>query len=339
MTVTIKDVAKLAGVSPSTVSRVMSNHPKISIKTVRRVKKIMDELGYHPNIMAKSLVSKTTNTLALLLPKPAEELLINLFFSELIRGIVTQSNQENYDLLMTTGASQDGELEAIKRLIRGRRVDGVILLYSRKDDQIIHYLREQRFPFVLIGRSADYSDILSVDNDNVQAAYDATQHLIEQGHEKIGFVSGPHDLMISQDRFRGYQMAMLNANLPMNNDWLVEGEFIQESGYNAMSQFMNLDDRPTAVVVIDDIMAFGVIRALRELGYRIPRDLGLVSFNNVVFAELSTPPISSVDIGIYQLGYTASQRLIQAVKKDEQSTHRSIISHSLKIRESSLHKQ
>lgn len=141
----------------------------------------MADLGYHPNVMAKSLVSKVSNTVAVLLHRPAEELFLNLFFSEVMRGLVTQASRAGFDLLMTTGATEQEELEAITRLVKGKRVDGVILLYSRRNDPIVSFLEELQFPFVLIGRSEEHPDILSVNNDNVQAAYDATRHLIDQG--------------------------------------------------------------------------------------------------------------------------------------------------------------
>ncbi|WP_223068012.1 LacI family DNA-binding transcriptional regulator [Paenibacillus caui] len=338
MAVTIKDVAKKAGVSPSTVSRVLSNHPRISTETSQRVKAVMEQLGYHPNIMAKSLVSKTTNSICVLLPKPAEELFSNLFFMELIRGIVTQANRSGYDVLLSSGVNEKEELEAVSRLLNGRRVDGAILLYSRKDDPVVDFLYEHKYPFTLIGRSENHHDILTVDTDNVQASYDATKHLISMGHERIGFVSGPPNLVVSQDRLTGYRNAMSDSGLQVRSEWIVEGEFLQESGYRAMSFFMNLPQRPTALVVVDDMVSFGVLRGLHELKFKVPEDLCLVSFNNIPLSELSTPPISSIDIGIYHLGYTASQVLIQSIQNDSVTgpmPKRHIIPHRLMVRESS----
>ncbi|OZB92941.1 LacI family DNA-binding transcriptional regulator [Paenibacillus sp. XY044] len=338
MSVTIKDVAKRAGVSPSTVSRVLSNNTRISRETSQKVRDVMEELGYHPNMTAKSLVSKTTNSICVILPKPAEELFLNLFFMELIRGIVTQANRSGYDVLISSGGSEKEEVEAVSRLLNGKRVDGAILLYSRKEDPVVDFLRQNGHPFVLIGRSEKYPDILSVDNDNVQAAYDATKHLISLGHRRIGFVSGPPNHIVSRDRLKGYTNALQEAGLEMRKDWIVEGEFLQESGYRAMSFFMNLPERPTALVVVDDLVSLGVLRGLHELGYRVPDDLCIVSFNNISIAELSTPPISSMDIGIYNLGYTASQALIQSIQHDgdRQFQKRHIIPHRLVIRESSI---
>lgn len=338
MAVTIKDVAKKAGVSPSTVSRVLSNHPRISAETSRRVREIMEELGYHPNIMAKSLVSRTTNSICIMLPKSAEELFSNFFFMELIRGIVTQANRQGFDVLLSSGANEKDEVEGVARLLNGHRVDGVILLYSRTDDPVVDFLYQNNHKFVLIGRSEQYADILSVDTDNVQASYDATKHLISLGHQRIGFVSGPPELVVSKDRLQGYLQALSDAGLESKPEWIVEGEFLQESGYRAISFFMNLPDRPTAIVLVDDVISFGVLRGLHELNYKVPDDLCLVSFNNIPLAEMSTPPLSSVDIGIYNMGYTASQMLIQAIqhKDNDKVTARYVIPHRLVVRESSI---
>lgn len=334
MAITIKDVAKKAGVSPSTVSRVLSNHPRISKETARKVRTIMDELGYHQNVMARSLVSNKTHTLGMVLPRPAEELFQNHFFAESIRGLTTQASRHGYDLLMTAGPTETEELAAVTRLVKGRRVDGIILLQSRRNDPIIAFLLKEGFPFVLIGHYED--DVLCIDNDNVQAACDATEHLIAQGHERIGFVSGPPNLTVSMDRLEGYRKAMADGGLSIRPEWIVEGEFLQESGYRAMSYLMNLPERPTALVVIDDLVTFGILRALTELGYRVPDDLSLVSFNNIALAELASPPLSSIDIGMYQLGYMASQQLIRAIQGDKPLSMRTIVPHRLVVRESSL---
>ncbi|MBJ6360739.1 LacI family DNA-binding transcriptional regulator [Paenibacillus sp. GCM10012307] len=335
--VTIKDIAKAAGVSPSTVSRVVSNHPRISKETSRKVKRIMEEMGYHPNVMAKSLVSKTTQTLAILLPRPAEELFKDFFFGELMRGILAHSTRAGYDMMLAAATSPQDEDDTISRLVFGRRVDGIILLSSRVDDPLIERLDKHKFPTVLIGRSEGQPHILSVDNDNVKAAYDATHHLIIQGHERIGFVSGLPNLTVSLDRMEGYRKAMNEAGLSVRPEWIVEGEFLQHSGYRAMSFMMSLPEKPSGLVVIDDVVGFGVLHGLTELGYTVPEDISLVSFNNIALSELATPPISSIDIGTYQLGYTASQMLIRRIQAETIHQNRVIIPHRLIVRDSSVH--
>jgi len=334
--VTIKDIAKAAGVSPSTVSRVISNHSRISKATTEKVKRIMEEMGYHPNVMAKSLVSKTTKTLAIVLPRPAEELFQDFFFGELLRGILAHSTKAGYDMLLAAATSPADEQDTISRLVLGRRVDGVVLLSSRQNDPLIKLLAKHEFPTVLIGRTEGHDNIISVDTDNVQASFDATTHMLNQGHTKIGFVIGPPNLTVSVDRLAGYRKAMEEAGLTINPEWIVDGEFLQHSGYRAMSFVMNIPDPPTALIVIDDVTAFGVLRGLNELGFQVPHDISLVSFNNIALAELASPAISSVDISTYQLGYTASHLLVRRIQENLASQARNIIPHRLVVRESSI---
>jgi len=206
---------------------------------------------------------------------------------------------------------------------------------SRTNDPLISFLNQANFPFVTIGHPTEYPQLVSVDNDNVQASYDATNHLIEQGHQRIGFVSGPPELTVSKDRLKGYMKALSEAGLAMRNDWIVEGEFLQESGYRAMSYIMSLPEHPTGLVIIDDMVAFGVLHGLTELGFRVPEDVCLVSFNNISLAELSSPPISSIDIGTYQIGYTTAQMLIKIIQGQELHLSRVVIPHRLIVRQSS----
>ncbi len=335
MSVTIKDVARVAGVSPSTVSRVLSNHPKISPATVRKVREAMESLGYHPNIMAKSLVSKSTHTIGLVLPRLVEEF-SNPFFSEVLRGMLACANSAGYDVLMSSANNRQEELDSVNRMILGRRVDGVILMAPRKADPVVEKLLEHDFPFALLGRSLDHENLLCVNNDNVTAAYDATNHLIAQGHTRIGFVSGPPDMVVSEDRLEGYRRAMKEAGLPYRNDWIMSAEMLQAGGFHATSLVMNQPERPTAFVVIDDVVAFGFIRQIYEIGLRVPEDVSIVGFNNIMLSELSNPPISTVDIGIYHLGYMTVQLLIRKLSGEEIQQPELVLPHRLIVRGSSL---
>lgn len=334
--ITIKDIAREAGVSPSTVSRVISNNSRISKETSDRIKVIMEQMGYHPNVMAKSLASRSTKTLAIVLPRPAEELFQDFFFGELLRGILAHSTKLGYDMLLAAASSPSDEVDTITRLVQGGRVDGVILLSSREDDPLIYLLSELSFPTVLIGRTNKVHNIITVDTNNEEAAFDATTHLINQGHKRIAFVNGPLNLTVSQDRLSGYKLAMKKADLHIDTDWLIEGELLQQSGFRAMSLVMEMPERPTAMVVIDDVTTFGVIRGLEQLGYHVPSDISLVSFNNIALAEHASPPISSVDIGTYQLGYSASHLLIKAITDEQLPQLRTLIPHRLMVRESSI---
>lgn len=182
--ITIKDVAQKAGVSPSTVSRVISNDTRISENTKKKVIKVMQELNYYPNSIARRLANKKTDTIGVVMPYGTEDILMNPFFQESLRGISIVSSEKCYDILISTSHKNEDEIDILKCLIKGNKVDGLILTRSNEHDEAIKYLRDNKFPFVLIGSCLEYDDIPSVDNDNEKASYELTSYLIEKGRKK-----------------------------------------------------------------------------------------------------------------------------------------------------------
>lgn len=330
MAVTIKDVAKLANVAPSTVSRVIADSPRISSETKQKVKKAMEELGYHPNFNARNLASQSTQAIGLVMPSSKDVGFQNPFFPTVLQGISEGAQEKNYALHMTTGKSEGEILEAVIQMVQGRRVDGVVLLTSRVEDQVISYLRKRNFPFVLIGKPyKDIEEITHVDNDNVRAMKEATDYLIGLGHRQIAFIGGSLDLIVTVDRLQGYKKALKEAEIEERNEYIVHQEFLREGGQEAIRKLMQLDLPPTGLVVADDFMALGVLNRLDELGIRVPEDLSIVSFNNVLLAEMAKPPLTSVDINIFELGYQSSKNLIEKIENNNEPTKRLIISHRL----------
>ncbi|QIZ06676.1 LacI family transcriptional regulator [Priestia megaterium] len=338
MAVTIKDVAKLADVAPSTVSRVIANNSRISEATKRKVKKAMEQLGYHPNQNARSLASQSTQTIGLVMPSSGDVVFQNPFFPSILQGISEGAREKKYALQMTTGKLEKETLEAVINMVQGKRVDGMILLNSKVEDKVISYLRERDFPFVVIGKpSKDVEEITHVDNDNVRAMREATEYLIDHGHRKIAFIGGNPELMVTVDRLNGYRQALKKANIPIKNEYILHEEFLREGGQEAVSELMALEQRPTSLVVVDDLMALGVLSTLDELGIRVPEEISVVSFNNVLLAEMSKPPLTSMDINIFDLGYQASWSLIQKIENRTEPTKRIIIPHKLVERLSCSH--
>lgn len=335
MAVTIKDVAKLANVAPSTVSRVIANNPRISQQTKERVREAMDKLGYHPNLNARSLANRSTQTIGLVMPSSGEKTFQNPFFPEVIRGISTKAHEIGYSLQMTTGNTQEEIHEGVVCMVQGSQVDGIVLLYSRIDDSIIDYLLEKRFPFVVIGKPYRYADqITHIDNDNVKAAKEATQYLIANNHEQIAFVGGDLNLVVTVDRLLGFEAAIREAGLHYRDDYVVQSEFLSEGGRRAIDALMSLKSPPTALVVADDLMAFGIVNHLKEKHMNVPEDISIISFNNVMLAELSSPPLSSIDINIFTLGYDAVSHLIENMTSDTVQAKRVTIPHHLVERQS-----
>ncbi|WP_223589402.1 LacI family DNA-binding transcriptional regulator [Neobacillus bataviensis] len=335
MSVTIKDVAKLAEVAPSTVSRVIANNSRISEETKRKVKKAMKQLGYHPNQNARSLASQSTQTIGLVLPSSGDVVFQNPFFSMVLQGISEGSHKNKYAMHLTSGKSDAEIFEAVVRMVQGKRVDGIILLNSKVEDKVISYLREMVFPFVVIGKPfKDAEEITHVDNDNVRAMRETTEYLIDYGHRKIAFIGGSLELMVTVDRLDGYKQALNNANIPIKNEYILHGEFLREGGQEAVSELMALEQRPTALVVVDDLMALGVLSTLDELGVKVPEEISVVSFNNVLLSEMSKPPLTSMDINIFDLGYQATRSLIEIIENRTEPTKRIVIPHKLVERQS-----
>jgi len=333
--VTIKDVAKRANVATSTVSRVISGNQTISKETQLRVRQAMEELNYYPNLTAKNLVKKNVEIIGVIMPRSAEDLFVNPFFPEVVRGIQVYAQENNYDLLMATGNDEEREKKTVERIVYGKRVDGVILLCSRVSDRLIEQLDDKKFPFVVIGKPLTRPHVNWIDNDNIKATYKVTKHLLRMGHRRIGFISGSLDFVVSLDRMDGYKTALEDDGLPFERDLVIHGEFDKESGRRAFQELLSVDNRPTAIITVDDVMALGLSLAAQELGFQIPNDLCIVSFNNTMMSELSYPGISSVDIGIYDLGYNAAKILIEQIKNPESESKQIIIPTRLIVRNSS----
>lgn len=323
MGTTIKDVAKLANVSPSTVSRVVADNPKISKETKKRVLQAMKELNYHPNAIARSLASKATKTLGLVLPSTEKDVFMNPFFIQIMRGISHYAQEKGYYIMYTYGRDEDEEVEHLKNLINSRRVDGVILTTVRENDRGIKLLKEREFPFVVIGKPEDIDDILWVDNDNFHAMYSVVNHLIQKGHRKIGFIGGHENLNVTRNRLDGYKRALENSGIKVQDEYIKLGEFTEEYGYIQIKKMM--EDLPTAVVTTDDILAFGVIKACKEED----KNISIVGFNNTPLAEYQDPKLSSVDINAEKLGYFGAKLLINKLMKKREDIQNYIIETNL----------
>jgi len=334
VTITIKDVAKLAGVAPSTVSRVIANSNRISQQTKVKVFQAMEQLGYHPNHHARSLAVKSTKCVGIIMPRSTEQAFLNPFFPEVLRGISVRANEKSFALILSTGGNEEEQMNTVVDMVQGRRVDGVISLYSRKDDPIQEYLLKQNFPFVLVGKPESSPDQISyVDNDNVAAGRDITNHLIKLGHQEIAFIGGSLDFTVTRERLKGFEQAIHEHGISTNPRFIIHGEFLHEGGYQAVKKLFTIEEKaPTALVVVDDLMALGVMSALNELNIEIPKQVSIASMNNLLISRVSTPPLTSVDIGIYDLGYQAMDKLLYWIENEKPELQPTIIQHELKER-------
>ncbi len=199
MRITIKDVAKLANVSPSTVSRVLTDNPKISLATKERVWKAMKELDYHPNVTARKLATNATRTIGLVLPNDVKLLAENPFFIQVLTGITSYAQEKDYYIMITNAGTEEDEINALNHLFRSNLIDGVIMTVIREDDKCVQFLQENSHPFVVIGKPHDTDNILWVDNDNFQAMYEVVNHIIRKGNKNIAFVGGNEELTVTKN--------------------------------------------------------------------------------------------------------------------------------------------
>ncbi|MEH7247290.1 LacI family DNA-binding transcriptional regulator [Neobacillus niacini] len=318
MSVTIKDVAKKANVAPSTVSRVMSDSPSISEKTKRKVRKVMEEMGYHLNLNARTLVQKSTQTIGIVMKNSTSQSLLNPVFPEVLSGISAFCHKQGYSMLLTTGETEEDIFVDTVKMVQGKRVDGIIVLYSKKDDKVVPFLMTSGIPFAVIGKPVYESNkMMYVDNDNVQAAKDATEYVIKRGHQRIGFIGGDIRFEVTEARLNGYKEAVRDGNLEINEDYIKNFPYDRDLGSRAINELLNLAEPPTAIVVTDDLNALIILLALKERNIKVPDDISIVSFNNTIISSLSTPPLTSVDIQTFQLGYESARCLLEQIKEPE----------------------
>ena len=325
MPVTIKDVAKAAGVSPSTVTRVIQNKSTISDETKKRVRKAMKELNYHPNLNARSLVSSYTQVIGLVLPDDSDVFYQNPFFPSVLRGIAQVASENHYAIQIATGKDEKERLNAISQMVYGKRVDGLIFLYAQENDPLVQLVVEEQFPFLILGKSLS-PFIPLVDNDNIQAGFDATEYFIKKGCSRIAFIGGTKKLFVTQDRLTGYEQALQEHNLPLDSQrTFFADEFLEEKGYNFSKQLFKYDPQTDAIITTDSLLAEGVCNYLNEHQLDVP----VLSFDSV------NPRLNLaayVDINSLALGRTSFETILQIindVKENRQICYRQVIAHEI----------
>lgn len=336
MGVTINDVAKVANVSPSTVSRVIANNPRISSETRDRILKIMKEMNYHPNMIARSLANKSTKIIGVIVPGTTEKAFQHPFFPEILRGIASLAQKDNYKILISSVTSIKEEKEVINEFAKGGIAEGIILMTSRVKDPSISELIKLNFPFVVVGRPQNDCEVNWVDNNNFSAGYEITTHFIEQGHKKIAFIGVSPDFVVTLDRLEGYKKALMDHGLLIDNDLIVEGKFIDDTGYELMKKLIAAGSKPTGVIACDDLIGFGAIKYLNEQGMKVPDDIAVAGFNNVPLSDYFVPSLTSVDVNPFALGSKAFELLMTSINSSFKSINRAIVPIEVIIRNSTM---
>lgn len=332
---TSHDVARLAGVSRTTVSFVLNDvpHVQISEETRRRVLEAAEHLGYRPDAAARSLATKQTRTIALVLYQSADRIVGDAFLSNVVRGLTEVAQQRGFRLLLHP-FEETGKSEAYISLVLENRIDGLIVSGPRSDDEQLPKLREDGFPVVLLGQ-LDSMGIHFVDVDNTAAAHRAVSHLIQLGHTRIGLITNaPMEYTASADRWRGYQQALAEAGLPYDESIVRYGNFRARSGYQAMEELLALPQPPTATFIASDEVATGALAALHEHGLSVPDGMAIVGFDDIPVARYLVPSLTTIHLPAYELGLHAADMLIRIIQGEEIADRGVLLDTELIIRES-----
>jgi LacI family transcriptional regulator len=314
--VTIKDVARAAGVSVATVSRVYNGSDLVREQTTARVREVAQRLGYSPHGAARSLITSRTNTLGVLLPD-----LYGEFFSEVIRGIDQTARRHRYHLLVSSSHAARPEIEAALRSMRGR-VDGLVVMWPDMDSETAVRNLPAGFPLVLLNSPVDAESFDVIRIANFDGAYAMVRHLVDLGHRRIAIIRGVAGNFDSEERVRGYHAALADAGLSAPAEYDVSGDFNETAAFHATTELLRADPRPTAIFAANDAMAIGAISALREAGLRVPDDVAVGGFDDIPMARYLDPPLSSVHVDISALGELATLRLISALQDKEHHQRR-----------------
>lgn len=336
MAVTLEDIANKANVSPSTVSRVISNNPNISAATRKRVLKIMEQMNYQPNMIARSLANNSTKTIGVILASRTEGALRKAvqypLFPDMLGGLSLSAYKNGYNILLSSLNKLDDDKLKVRELAKGGMTDGVIYLYPRVNDPIIEELKKINSHFVVVGRPVNENEVNWVDNDNVALSCKLTELLIQRGHDKIAFIGASPSFVITMDRVEGYKKALMNHSIPVDDNLIIKGKFMTDNGYELMKGIFEKGIIPNGVIAQDDLIAFGVIRQIRERGLRVPEDIAVAGFNNVPMSEFSTPSLTSVETNAFDIGAKACEMLLSCINSSSSGYARTIIPSELIIR-------
>jgi LacI family transcriptional regulator len=313
---TIYDVARKAGVGIGTVSRALNDSPNISPETKEKVLRVAREMGYQPHALARGLAKKRTGAIGAIVP-----FLTNYFYLELLKGIQHEISRSKYDLILYSADDVTRGEELLERVLRERRVDGLLYISMPLSNRAARKVRSRQLPVVLV--DSYHPEVDSIHVENQQGAYQATRYLLELGYRRLGMINGKLRSFPARERRQGFLKALSDFGLSPRPEWMIECDdmdgqdgFNAPAGYRAMLSLLALDDLPEALFVASDVQAYGVLRAAREKGVRIPDDLALVAFDDIQPSELIG--LSTVRQPMFEMGQRAVKRLTEKLENGVQ---------------------
>lgn len=334
--ITSFDVAEKSGVSRTTVSFVLNNVPGISLSeaTRQRVLQVAKELNYHPDSSGRKLASGKSNTLGLVLRQSHEQVFSDALLPQVLLGIEQAASSQGYQVLLKALEPQDSD--GYMRLVHENHVDGIVLSGPRQDETEIIRLHQEGLPVMLMGQLPG-SKLPFVDIDAVEGSSRAVRHLIEAGHKRIGMITNAAlEYISAQQRRLGYIKALKEAGIEVENFLIQEGTYTPASGFKAMEALLNVLPRPTAVFIASDVVCLGALQAIKGAGLRIPQDIAVVSFDDIPLANFYDPPLTTIHIPAYGLGWAAGERLVRLVQSETLDQEGLLLESELVIRKSSF---
>ncbi|BDG36131.1 LacI family DNA-binding transcriptional regulator [Saccharococcus caldoxylosilyticus] len=326
--VTIKDIAKLANVSHTTVSRALNGSPNIKPDTKKKILEIAARLNYTPNYTAKSLVLQKSYTIGLFFTSISEGTSAS-FFMDAVKGVNRTIGQE-YSLFVR-GIDDYRDFSAIHR----KRFDGIVLMsQSEADHAFIHHVLQQNIPLVVLNREIKKGMAHNVLTDDKEGAYRAVSYLLENGHRRIAIIEGKKGFKSTQQRRDGYIQALLDYGVPVKKEFFAEGHYDMQSGYEAMKQLLTLPERPTAVFCSNDDMAIGAIHAIFRAGLSVPDDISIVGFDDVDFSQYTSPPLTTVRRSIEEISARGAEILLASIEHPSRDKETICVPSQLIIRNS-----
>ena len=310
--VTIKDVAKLAGVSISTVSRVINDSKPVTDEVKQRVVDVIKETGYIPNPLARSLVTKKSQLIGVIVPEVTDS-----FVSEIVNGIEEIAKMYDYEILLAnTYSDKEQELKSIN-LLRAKQVEGIVMVTWNVEEDHINYIQNSNIAAAYISKTARNFDIHTVSTQNKEATYDMTKYLIQKGHKDIAFImTSKDDTILEQERLEGYEKALSENHIEVNSKLIKHGGVSYEAGYKSMKELLDENIIPHAVFVTGDEAAIGALNAACDAGYRVPEDISIAGFNDVKIAKIYKPKLTTVRQPLYDMGAIAMRMVIKMINNE-----------------------
>ena len=317
---TIRDVAKRAGVAPITVSRVINRSGNVSPDTSARVEKAIEELGYVPNSLARSLRLKRSQTLALVVTD-----ISNPFWTTVVRGVEDTAQDAGFSVILCNTDESESKQEQYLDVLVQKQVDGILLVPATSDGRIVDWIHKQRTPVVILDRAIEDVPVDMVRCDSQDGAYQLVQHLLALGHRQIGVLTGSRRVSTASERVAGYIQAMEEAEIQVHEGWIRYGTFSQDSGYEMAQRILEVDPRPTALLAGNNFIAVGAMRALRGAGLDVPGDMSVVSFDDLTSHLLIEPFLTVADQPAYEMGQQAAALLLARLSGKAPEEHQEIL--------------